>query len=126
MGRDGVSSGNIAVSLHQSRSPRVLSILPHGDSFLTELHWIRIVTLTWMLPLNNSCPTRGANIGTICLDYIHCRWTAAAGECLPLSIAIAAARQQGWQDDGGAAAGGDGGGGGGSSGGQRTRDVTTR
>jgi hypothetical protein len=55
----------------------------HRDNYLTKFHLIRIATLTWVLPLNNSCPAGGANIGTIGLVCINYWWMAGvAGKCL--------------------------------------------
>jgi hypothetical protein len=38
--------------------------------------------LSWVLPLKNSCPARGANVGTVGLVRIYYWWTAVAGKCL--------------------------------------------
>ncbi len=73
---------SLVTQLHQSRSPQVLSILPHGDNYLVEFHWIRIATLTWVLPLNNSCLAGGAKIGTVGLVSIHYWWKGVEGKCL--------------------------------------------
>jgi hypothetical protein len=48
-----------------------------------KFQWIKIATLTWVLPLDNSCPAGGANIGTFGLVHIHYWWTTGvAGKCL--------------------------------------------